>query len=311
MAKTKTKKPSSASKPAAPAEPDAPKAVPASRADKVLTSLAADQPALTAVQREAFSARYAGAACEALGGKTKSESVLGDAVAWAPIMDKALRKHPAALRRYSRARFAWFLSCARALDAARAEQQGRGGAAAASKARAQQAEAAALAARADLFETLEELADGNDHDQEALSAAAGTADRPDRIAASLRSLAALGREWLARDGAAAKELAMSVGLSAAEIDTAEAAAEALDAAGAGATLEGRVVVNDTPPVNRVEGRLLLEMKAAMRVFARANARNKDIPRLVPGAGTRHVLAPRAKAGKAEPAKPENPGPGTP
>ncbi len=46
---------------------------------------------------------------------------------------------------------------------------------------------------------------------------------------------------------------------------------------------------DTPPVNRAEGRVLLEMRHAMAEFARANALNKSVPKLVPGAGTRSVL----------------------
>ncbi len=307
MAKTKTKPKVPAGNAATTTTSETPKTTPASRAGKVLTSLAADQPPLTPTQRAAFSARYADGACEEMGAKTKSESVLGDAIAWAPIMDKALRKHPGALRRYGRARFGWFLECTGALAEARAEQQGRGGAAAASKALALKAESAALTARADLLETLDELADGNPQDQAALSAAIGSTDRPDRIVASLHSLVTLARSWLARDSATFKALADSIGFSSAEIDAAHAAAEALAEATAGATLEGRIVPRDTPPVNRVEGRLLLEMKAAMRIFGSANARTNDVPRLVPGPGTRHVLAPKANAAKSGAADPANTG----
>lgn len=275
---------------------------PASRVARVLASLVADQPPLTQVQRAAFAGRYGDAACEALGGQTKSESVLGDAVAWAPIMDKALRKHPNVLRRYGRVRFAWFLACAEALEAARAEQEGRGGAAAASKAAAAKAQAAALAARSDLVETLEELADGNGDDEAALARALGVTDRPDRLVASLRALAGLARGWLAREEAGYKELVASAGLSIVEIEAAETAAEVLAGAAAGVTMEGRVVTRDTPPVNRLEGRLLFEMKAAQRVFERANARTKEVPRLVPGHGTRRVLAPKSRSEKPEPPK---------
>ena len=73
------------------------------------------------------------------------------------------------------------------------------------------------------------------------------------------------------------------------------------------TLEGAVVVRDSPQVNRVEGRLLLEMRAAMRMFNKANARNKHVPKLVPGDATRGALAPRM----AKPAKGEAPAAGEP
>jgi len=266
---------------------------PATRTDIVLAGLTPNQPALTHVQRAAFTAKYTDAACEEIGGRTKSEGVLGDAVGWAPIMAKALKTHAAPLRRYSLGRFAWFLECVRALADARELQRVEGSGAIASKLHVEQAQRVALTAREDLLETLGELTDGNEHEQETLAAAAGTTERPDRIVASLGSLAKLARGWLNRKDDASNELVQSVGLTFAEVESAERAAENLAAATADKTVEGRVVTRDTPAINRVEGRLLWEMKAASRIFARANARNKEVPKLVPGPATRNVLAPRA------------------
>lgn len=212
-------------------------------------------------------------------------------------MSGALAKHPSDLRRYAPARFAWFLECVRNLADARAQEQARGGAAAASKLLAEQAERNASAARASLLETLDELVDGNDAEEKSLAASTGSADRPDRVVASIASLAAFARGWLARGDDTSKTLVASVGLTLAEVESAEKAGEALAAATAGTTMDGKVVSRDTPPINRAEGRLLYEMKAAMRIFGSANARNKDIPKLSPGAATRSILAPRS-AGKA-------------
>ncbi len=62
-------------------------------------------------------------------------------------------------------------------------------------------------------------------------------------------------------------------------------------------------MRDLPAVNRAEGRVLLEMRGAMRIFAKANEKSRDVPRLVPGKATRAVLAPRiaTNKGKGEPA----------
>jgi hypothetical protein len=301
--KKDAKTPSKAAKPAdhSPAAKEAPQ----TRTDKILAELIPLWPALTHAQRTAFTARYSDAKCDDMGGRTKSEGVLKDALAWAPIMSGALSKHPMALRRYSPARFAWFLECIAGLSDARAQQETRGGAVATSKLLAEQAQRTALASREALFETLEELVDGNADEEKALRTAAGTTESPDKIGASITALAQLARGWLGRKDGSSKALVEAVGLTLAEVESAESARAALASATAGATMEGRLTPRDTPPVNRAEGRLLCEMKAAMRVFARANARSRDVPKLVPGPATRGVLAPRA--GKATDKSTEPPG----
>ncbi len=278
-------------------KPSSPKTT-RSRAHEVIERLLADQPALGTAQREAFSARHGGAACEEMGGRTKSEGVLANALEWTGPMAKALKKHPQPLRRYGAARFAWFLESIRALADAREVQQIADGATGIARTRAQRAQKSAIESREELLETLEALAEGNDDAIAVVARAAKITDKADTIVAALRALAALGQEWLARTDAAAKALVESVGLTLDEITTAAHAADALDAAGADRTIEGRVVVRDLPAVNRAEGRVLLEMRGAMRIFANANEKNREVPRLVPGKATRGVLAPRT-AGKAK------------
>jgi hypothetical protein len=303
-------------KPAAPAKPEqskktsplkeAPEDAPEQTtvtpsAEKVLAALLPDFPQLTASQRSAFAARYADSLCEVWGNRTKSEGVLREALGFASLMAKALKAHPAALRRYSPARFSWFLSCISALIEARALQSAGGSAAAEKKVLLAQAEVRAREARKELLATLSELCDGNDAEEQRLAEAAGTADTPSRVIASITALAAFGRGWVERSDEMGKELVASVGLTLAEVEEAEATAEGLSKAGAEKTLEGRVIPRDTPPVNRAEGRVLLEMKAAMRVFASANERNTDIPKLTPQDATRAVLAPKAPKKQSQPA----------
>ena len=103
------------------------------------------------------------------------------------------------------------------------------------------------------------------------------------------------------------------GLTLAEVQAAETAAATLVQATTGKTLEGAVIVRDSPAVNRIEGRVLLEMRAAMRVFSKANALNKHIPKLVPGEATRGALISRSKKASDDDAEPEAdaPAPGNP
>lgn len=289
MAPTKPDK-SSKKQPADP-EPKAAANKTTSRAHDVLGRLFDGRAGLTAAERKAFSGRFADAACDAMGGRTKSEGVLSDALDWASIMAKALKKQPKALRRYGAARFTWFLDCVQTLADAR-QGQISGDSAASAKARLERAAKTAKEARADLLETLETLVEGNADAEEKLAKAQGNAENNDALITSLQALAGIGHEWIERADAESKALVESVGLTLGEVQAAEAAASDLTAAAAEKTIEGRVKPNDTPAVNRAEGRVLLEMRAAMKVFARAHERESDVPKLSPGSATRAILAPK-------------------
>lgn len=294
---TKTPSPSKPTKPtkAANASQAAP---PVTRADTVLQALSSKQDALSNDERALFAARYSDAKCEAKGVGTRSEGVLSEALGWAPTIDKALASFPVELRRYHRARFAWYLECVRKLAEARTLQQAKGGAAVVLKTAVDQAMKAALAARKEVVDSLEELVEGDEVEEAALSGALGSTDRPDRLVESMGSVCAYAHRWLARTDAASKTRVKWAGLTLAEVQSAENAAATLAQATAGKTLEGAVIVRDSPAVNRIEGRVLLEMRAAMRVFNKANALHKQIPKLVPGDATRSALIsrPRKTAG---------------
>jgi hypothetical protein len=254
-----------------------------------------DLPHLTDIQRTAFRGQFSHALCDELGARTKAEEVHQEALSWASVINATLRAHPHAVRRYSLARFAWLLECLRDLGAALEEQRAAQGGAGASRHRAERVKATAEAVRGEILLVLSTLAGGDPVESKKLDEATGTAETPEAIARSLGALADLAESWQERPTDAAKALVASVDLSPCDVEAARAAAAALTATvaekpqGGGG---GRSSAQDLPTVNRAEGRVLLEMRIAMRFFERAHRENRIVPRLVPGPATRAVLAPR-------------------
>jgi hypothetical protein len=84
-----------------------------------------------------------------------------------------------------------------------------------------------------------------------------------------------------------RALVASVDLTEADVEAARAAAHAM---------APRQDVSDEEHANlravgRAEGRVLLEMGLAMRIFERAHRWDRRVPRLLPGPATRLALAP--------------------
>src|SRR5262249_4665455 len=86
-------------------------------------------------------------------------------------------------------------------------------------------------------------------------------------------------------------------------------------AGSAKTIAGGATAKDTPAVNLIEGRVIEELRVAMRAFDKARQKDPEIPRITPGPGTRRVLAGRPKkASGREPPADGSPGaapPGAP
>ncbi len=277
----------------------------AGRAGAVADLLAALAP-LTNAQRTAFHRQHAASRCDALGARTKSLGVVKDASDWAPTIHKALAKFPTDLRRYGPARFAWLLECVLALVDARAAQEADGGAAPAAKAALDRARGAARDARRDLVEALETLGAGDAETEAAIARAVAAGGDDEAQAGALAALAGAARGWIGRADAESKALVASVGLTIGEVDSAENAAGELGAAVGSKTLAGRLEFRDSAAVNRAEGRVVCEMRLAMRLFASAHERNKLVPKLTPGPGTRAVLGKHAAAVEDAPADPPPP-----
>jgi hypothetical protein len=279
------------------------------RAGAVAEVLSRREP-LANTQRTAFHRLFAAAQCDAMGARTKSAGVVKDAVAWVPIIDKALGRFPAELRRYGQARFAWLLECILALVDARAAQQADGDGVPAARTNAARARAAAKDAQGELVDALETLGEQADLVAQALAAPVGAVSEDEALVSTVGAVASLARAWLSKSDAESKALVASVGLTLGEIESAENAAAELGAAIGAKALAGRLDFRDSPAVNRAEGRVLLEMRTAMRLFASAHDKNKLVPKLVPGPATRHVLG-RKAAGQAAEAAPGEPAPPAP
>jgi len=149
---------------------------------------------------------------------------------------------------------------------------------------------AALTARDALLSPLRTFAGERATESAALDTATGVIDPDDRLGESLADLAALADSWLALKDEDSVFLAAQAGLTADLAVAAITAAKALTGSAVDAKLEGYAVGKDTPLVNLAEGGVLLEMKAAMRLFGEAHAKYPAVKKLSPGTATRGVLA---------------------
>ena len=254
--------------------------------------LLASWPAITDVQRAAFSSQHDDGTCDRLGAHTQSAAVSKDAVAFAHTIDSALRKHAGgALRRYSAARFSFFLECIVALDRARDQQATGKDSAAPARRTLEHARIRATAVRHDLHHALDLLVGDHALDRAELQRAEGHTKTDDALVSSLNDLARLADAWLRRPDGESRALVASIDLQRGDVDLAWAAASELESASDGASGKRMSYAgHDTAPVNRAEGRVLLEMRHAMHAFSHAADGNKLVPRLSPGSGTRAVLA---------------------
>jgi hypothetical protein len=252
----------------------------------IVGALLATLPPLTNVQRQAFREQFTLAQCDAIGVLAAAPAVSREALAWLRPIDRTLARHSLLVRRYGRARFAWFLECIRDLGEALEIRRGGGAPSSTRHARAERVRRAALRIREELIEAISVLAEGDEGESERLAAAAGAADTPEELSASLHALARLAEDWMDHEGPVTRALVASVDLTVADIEAAHAAAHAV-AGGHGDREEDH---GDHRAVGRAAGRVLLEMGLAMRIFERARRWDRRVPRLLPGPETRAALA---------------------
>ncbi len=278
---TKTKKRGAAK--ASSAKPTASRksAPPASAVERIL----ATWPPLGEAHREAFRQLVPDAECEALGDKTKSDAVLREAAAWCKAIDGALRAHSYALRRYGPPRFVWLVECVVALEEAVRAQRTRGG-----DARHRMLDRAIARARdthADLVTALEVIAIARPDALTRIAEASKDVSSPTGLARGLGMLADLADELGRSYEPRTRALVASVTLRAEDAHAARAAAAEVEAASqprAAAATGG-----DTALTNRIEGRVLAELRFAKQMFDRVRERAPFVPRLAPGPGTRAAI----------------------
>ncbi len=275
---------------------------PSARSSSAIDLLLSRSKPLSDDERGAFRSQFSDARCDAMGVRTKSANVLAEAKSWAVTIDKALDQYPRDLRRYGRTRFVWLLECVRDLAREIDAQRNAGGAGSAQASDLAARRSDALGARKDLTSTLEGLTEGDDAATEGVATATAIArDDDESLVRSVRALAALASDWLARaqHHVAARVLVASLGLDEADVNAATAKASALEEAMVARALGEKGSTFDRPSVNRIEGRVLLEMQRVMRVFEEAKKLNKLVPRLVPGSGVRSVML-RGRSSAATP-----------
>ena len=259
--------------------------------------LLSDLPRLTDADRAAFRAQFSDSQCDEFGARTQADDVRKEALAWAEAMHGALKRHPLALRRYGATRFAWFVECIRALEGSLVDQDLERSRSAPMDMGLDLARIAAFSVRNDLQDTLTMLAGSDASEKESVARALGAQEGDEALVGALRGLADLAEWWLRREDARAKTLVASVSLGESDVEAARSAARELAQAANLAPPPDDAGERDAASVNRVEGRVLLEMTVALSVFARAHGQNPAIPRLVPGLGTRAVLASKAEEKK--------------
>lgn len=246
-----------------------------------------------------YRSQFSDAICAELGTRTKARLVLLEAQSWAVIIDRGLRTPGIEkILKYTPDRFGFYFDCMDTLETNLREQQVRQGAVKDIKRANEDAEKAARAASETLGETLADVAGEREKEEAELAGLPATLTSPDDRAERLRKMVELGRRWTKRKDPELQVLIEEYALDEAALASAEKAAADLESTRPEAR-GNRVEPHDSPAVNLVEGRMLVEMKVVKRLFDRARLVNKAIPAVIPGAGTRAVLSPRPKVAAAK------------
>lgn len=298
MATSKAKSVKAKSNPAkaAPKAAKAPAKVPVKAAPKVApyrdspaVKTLASLPALSARLRAAYRLSFTDEQCDAWGEKTRADVVLKEAEKWIASMNGSLKRDPDVA--YSRRRLAFLCELVVLLEdeIARTTQKNGG--------EHQSIRSAALSlasnARADLARRLRAMAGGR---QSILAEV--SRHRPDNaksvsdVQESLTALISLATR-LRRDEVS-EALADDVGLSESRLNAAYSALEALTGASE-LTLNAAAYEGDAPSVNRIEGRVLRELRLAQRLFAEAKEVGVSVPALVPSPALKAILGADSEA----------------
>ncbi len=251
-------------------------------------------PSIGAEERAAFTAQFTPAECIRLGAQTRSAAVRECAVTWAAGVLGAVTGPEKELVPYAPERLAFVLECIVELDAVRAQDAKKSAASTVLRSARDLARTRLSQVRRRLLPVLMRAAKGN----AAASAEVaqlrdhGASDR--ESAEGMQSLVRVARKLLT--GTSAQKLvANSMGLTAARVDAADAAAQSLlnarDDVSAGASGTPQ---KDSREVNLVEGRVLHEMRAMKASIADARKAGASVPLLVPTAGVAHVFNKKAK-----------------
>jgi hypothetical protein len=262
----------------------------------VLAEIRAHWPMPTAMQVRAYRSQFGDAVCEQLGARTRAVLVLGEARGVIVTVHNTLLTPSGRMVPYAPTRFRYFIECVDDLDEAIEAERVAQGKVAEVKQLLTDAEVAATGQVAWLQDTLSDIAGEREAENHEIENALSTLKAPDDVVARSKVLVEVGRRWLGRKDEELHVLLDDFQLSSERLASVEKAAARLqrlrpEARGV------RVQVYDTPAINRIEGRVLAEMRLVMTLFARARKKDRNVPSLVPGPGTRAVLGHRPKSKK--------------
>ena len=279
MASSKSKKP--AAKKAAPAKrPSAAKGAAKEAAKKAPESVAVKTlgtlPALTGKLRAAYRAAFTDEQCDAWGEKTKAENVVKEAEKFVATMSRSLKDGLDVT--YSRRRLTFLCELLVLLEDEVEHTRDK------SSADLRSTRSAALAvannARKDLARRLRALAGGQQRILQDIAAVAPPSDRsPSDVQDSLTATIDLALKL--RRNELMEALANDVGLTEERLNNAYSSLEAL-AGASSVSLNAGAYEGDAPSVNRIEGRVLREMKLAQRLFNESRDAGVNVPALVAG-----------------------------
>lgn len=255
-------------KAAAPKQAKAP-----AKRDSVAVKLLGTLPALSSKLRAAFRAAYTDEQCDAWGQETKAENVVREAQKWLVTMDKALKADPDVT--YSRRRLAYLCELVVLLE----DEVARTTDTAAESLRLTRNSALAVAANAqrDLTRRLYAMAGGQEALRKVVAERTGSLDSPSEVQDSLTELIDLAVKW--RRNEVMEALADDVGITEDRLNAAYSALESLTGA-SDVALNAAAYEGDAPSVNRVEGRVLRELRAAQLSFRDAREAGVNVPALV-------------------------------
>lgn len=246
-------------------------------------------PPLSPTLRVSLDGQKTAKECETLGTNTHGIGVYREAGAWAAQMHITLTQFPVVQEQYGLGVFAYFLENVHTLGLNLGAQKSKHAESSVSS----QAGALSLKVgretRNKLHAVIGNVLLGNEALEVKFNALRGTADNEDEVATSLKRSADFGDTLRTQE----PELAAEFGLSAALTASARAAAINVIQGRTDRSLGGAARATDTSATNRAEGRVLFEMRRAMRVF-NAAAEQGYGSSLVPGPATRNVLAPSPK-----------------
>lgn len=277
MASSKLKKPAGAA--GAKKRPAVLKQPPESVAVKTLGSL----PALSGKLRAAFRSAFTDEQCDAWGAQTKAQNVIKEAEKFVATMNKALKDTTEVT--YSRRRLTFLCELLVLLEDEVEHTKDKANA----DLRSTRSAALCVAnnARKDLVRRLRALAGGQQVILQEIAGVAPASEKsPSDVQDSLTATIDLGMKL--RRNELMEALADDVGLTEDRLNNAYASLEAL-AGASSVSLNPGQYEGDAPSVNRIEGRVLREMRLAQRLFNESREAGVKVPALVAGPGLKTIF----------------------